>query len=114
MTERSDALPNDPGRSAAGTGSQADDTDVDDIPELTEADIAAFAPMTADLGHLAVLKAAQSDLRRRRGPQKTATRERISIRLDRDLVAHFRSSGAGWQKRLNAALRAAVLGKPPA
>lgn len=29
----------------------------------------------------------------------------ISIRLDDDLVVHFRSTGEGWQARMNAILR---------
>ena len=35
----------------------------------------------------------------------------VSIRLDADLVEHFRSSGRGWQTRVNAILRAYVQGK---
>ena len=30
----------------------------------------------------------------------------VSIRLDADLIEHFRSSGRGWQTRINAILRA--------
>ncbi len=30
----------------------------------------------------------------------------ISIRLDADLIEHFRSTGRGWQTRINAILRA--------
>ena len=30
----------------------------------------------------------------------------VSIRLDADLVEHFRSTGHGWQTRINAILRA--------
>ena len=47
-------------------------------------------------------------LRRSRGAQKAATKELVSIRLDRDVVEHFRASGAGWQTRVNALLRAAM------
>ena len=48
---------------------------------------------------------------RRRGKQKAATKEHISIRLDADLAAHFRSTGPGWQTRLNNTLREAVFGR---
>jgi len=34
------------------------------------------------------------------------TKVPISIRLDADLVDHFRSTGRGWQTRINAVLRA--------
>ena len=50
--------------------------------------------------------------RRRRGKQRTPTKEHVSIRLDADLVAHFRASGPGWQSRLNDILRQAVFGHP--
>lgn len=46
---------------------------------------------------------------RRRGKQKASTKELVSIRLDKDVVAHFRSSGPGWQTRLNDRLRQDVL-----
>ena len=49
--------------------------------------------------------------RRKRGPQKAPTKEHISLRLDADLVEYFRSSGRGWQTRLNAMLRRAVFGE---
>ena len=51
----------------------------------------------------------QAELRRR-GPQKAPTKEHISLRLDADLVEYFRSSGRGWQTRLNAMLRRSVFG----
>jgi uncharacterized protein (DUF4415 family) len=40
-----------------------------------------------------------------RGPQKTPTKERITIRLSPDVLARFRESGTGWQGRVDAALR---------
>lgn len=48
--------------------------------------------------------------RRRRGKQKAPTKKQITIRLDADLVAHFRDNGKGWQTRLNETLRQAVFG----
>ena len=42
---------------------------------------------------------------RRGRPAGTATKQAISIRLDHDVLAHFRSSGSGWQARINATLR---------
>ena len=47
-------------------------------------------------------------LRRRpgeRGPQKAPTKERISLRLSRDVVETFRATGDGWQTRIDDALR---------
>jgi len=40
-----------------------------------------------------------------RGPQKAPTKERITIRLSRDVVERFRATGDGWQTRVDAALQ---------
>jgi uncharacterized protein (DUF4415 family) len=40
-----------------------------------------------------------------RGRQKAPTKELISIRLSRDVVESFRSTGAGWQIRVDHALK---------
>ena len=40
-----------------------------------------------------------------RGPQKAPTKEQVTLRLDRRVLAHFRHSGRGWQTRLNDALK---------
>ena len=40
-----------------------------------------------------------------RGPQKAPTKERISLRLSRDVVETFRATGDGWQTRIDDALR---------
>ena len=37
-------------------------------------------------------------------------KERITIVLDSDVAQHFRSSGSGWEARLNETLRDAVFG----
>ena len=37
-------------------------------------------------------------------------RELVSLRIDADILEHFQSTGAGWQDRLNAALRKAAFG----
>lgn len=43
---------------------------------------------------------------RRGGRPKAATpKEAVNIRLDPDVLAHFRGTGPGWQSRINAALR---------
>ena len=43
--------------------------------------------------------------RGQRGPQKSPTKELISLRVDRDVVAAYRATGPGWQKRAGEALR---------
>jgi uncharacterized protein (DUF4415 family) len=49
---------------------------------------------------------------RRRGPQKSPTKEMISIRLSRDVVERLRASGRGWQARVDAHLRKWVWSEP--
>ena len=34
-------------------------------------------------------------------------KQAVKLRLDADLLAHFRASGPGWQARINATLRKA-------
>jgi uncharacterized protein (DUF4415 family) len=38
-------------------------------------------------------------------PPAEVTKERITIRLSRDVVTQFRATGAGWQTRMDSALR---------
>jgi uncharacterized protein (DUF4415 family) len=42
---------------------------------------------------------------RKRGPQKVPTKVPVSIRLSPEVVAAFRTSGAGWQARVDDILR---------
>ena len=45
----------------------------------------------------------------RRGRPKSKNPKRpVSLRLDPDVVTHFRRSGRGWQSRINALLRKAA------
>lgn len=44
-------------------------------------------------------------LRRTRGPNRNPTKEQVAIRLDQDVLGAFRAGGAGWQTRMNAALK---------
>ena len=44
-------------------------------------------------------------------PKKTAlpgVRELVSLRIDQDVLEYFREGGAGWQDRINEALRRAA------
>ena len=41
-------------------------------------------------------------------PKSLHPKEALNIRLDADVLDHFRSSGPGWQTRINAALRKAA------
>ncbi len=48
---------------------------------------------------------------RRRGPQKTPTKQLVSIRLSPDVVSKLRASGRGWQARVDEHLRQWLSGK---
>lgn len=68
------------------------------VRQLTRADIASF-------GGVETLAPA---LRRKlgvRGPQKSPTKVRITIRLSRDVVDRFRATGDGWQARVDQVLQ---------
>jgi uncharacterized protein (DUF4415 family) len=39
-----------------------------------------------------------------RGPQKTPTKVRVSLRLSREVVEYFRATGDGWQTRMDGEL----------
>ncbi len=40
-----------------------------------------------------------------RGPQKAPTKKSIAIRLSQDVLENFKATGAGWQSRIDDALR---------
>lgn len=42
------------------------------------------------------------------GPQKAAKKVAISVRLNPEVVAHFKASGPGWQARIDEALKRAL------
>jgi uncharacterized protein (DUF4415 family) len=44
--------------------------------------------------------------RGQRGPQKAPIKERVTLRLDHDVVESYRAGGPGWQTRINADLLA--------
>lgn len=70
--------------------------DYQEIPELTDAWFE-----RADLYK-------GGKLIRRGRPPSPRRKEALSLRLDDDVVAHFRGTGSGWQSRINEALRKAA------
>ena len=70
-----------------------------EVRELTAEDLSGFRSARESL---------PESLRRKigvRGPQKLPTKERITIRLSRDVVQSFRATGEGWQTRVDSALQ---------
>jgi len=41
-------------------------------------------------------------------PKSSAPKQAVNIRLDPDVLAHYRATGPRWQSRINAALRKAA------
>ena len=40
-----------------------------------------------------------------KSPSLPGAKEAVSLRIDRDVLAHFQAAGPGWQDRINEALR---------
>jgi uncharacterized protein (DUF4415 family) len=66
-----------------------------EVPELAEKDFAR-----------GVWHKAGKPLRGR--PKAEAPKKLVSLRLDPDVIEHFRESGPGWQRRINDILRKAA------
>ena len=64
-------------------------------------------PEDFDVTEAALQKGLRERDRRLRGLQRAPVKQQVTLRLDADVVAKFRNTGAGWQARINAALRAA-------
>src|SRR5277367_2737459 len=76
-------------------------------PELTDEELASLRPASEALPPklFAALTARKPG---QRGPQKSPTKKMITIRLDAEVLAGFRATGDGWQRRMNAVLKAAL------
>lgn len=51
-------------------------------------------------------------VRRLRGPGKRPAKEQVAIRLDPEVLTAFRAGGAGWQTRVNSALKEWLAAQP--
>ena len=67
-----------------------------EIPELTDED---FARGEWQIGGIPV---------KRGRPKAENPKQPVNLRLDPDVLAHFRATGRGWQGRINQALRKAA------
>jgi uncharacterized protein (DUF4415 family) len=70
--------------------------DPDDAPELTKEYFE-----QADLYH-------GNKLIRRGRPPSANPKQALKLRIDPDIIEHFRATGPGWQTRINIALRRAA------
>jgi uncharacterized protein (DUF4415 family) len=78
----------------------------DENPEWSEAESTNAVPLAS------LPPSLRTKLRGR--PTAAATKQRISIRLSPDVLEAFRATGAGWQTRIDAALRDWLDTHPPA
>jgi uncharacterized protein (DUF4415 family) len=76
--------------------------EVSDNPELTKADFAKARPFSEVFPDLS------ASIRKGRGPNKSPTKKLVSLRLSREVIAHFKSTGPGWQSRIDQTLLKAV------
>jgi len=92
-----------PGKKNAGAKifGKALTNDPDDAPELLEGFF-----QTGEVRH------GDKIIRRGRPPLGLVAKKSVTLRLDDDVIAAYRETGAGWQSRINADLRKArKLGK---
>ncbi len=88
----------------------------DDIEPTDEEDAAINAGIAADPDtfeltdeHFAMMRPFSALPRPGRGTPKLANaKQAIKLRLDPDVIEGFRAGGAGWQSRINEALRTAL------
>ena len=79
----------------------------EDNPEWTEADFERGRPI-ADFPELAAAFPNGSKLPGRPKGSMTSQKQQVALRLDKEVLERFRAGGAGWQTRMNEALRKAV------
>jgi uncharacterized protein (DUF4415 family) len=71
----------------------------EDIPEMPD-----------DFFDRAEIRLGDKLIRRGRPPLDTPKKQ-VTLRLDQEVIDHFRNTGPGWQSRINAALRSYISGK---
>ncbi|MGR6431828.1 BrnA antitoxin family protein [Rhizobium sp. PAMB 3174] len=74
-----------------------------DAPEATDEQLAKARPFAEVFPDL------HESIQRSRGrPPVDNPRKHVSLRLDADVLDHFKATGKGWQSRINEALRKAA------
>ncbi len=74
-----------------------------DAPEATDEEMAQAKPFREAFPGLA--KSIDREIARRGRPKADAPKMPVTIRLDPDLVEHYKAMGKGWQSRINSDLR---------
>jgi len=78
--------------------------DNDDLPEWTDDQWD-----RAEIRHgAAIVRPADGTLTKRGRPKSDNPKQQVTLRLDRAVLDRFRSTGPGWQSRINEELRKAL------
>lgn len=77
-----------------------------DAPEATDEQISRARPFRQVYPELAA--AMEREIAKRGRPKSVQIKTPVTIRLDPDLVQHYKASGKGWQSRMNDDLRNAA------
>ena len=70
-------------------------------PQWTKEDFKRAVPLSA------LPKAVQKSISTR-GPQKSPTKQLVSLRLSREVIEHFKATGPGWQRRIDETLKSKI------
>ena len=76
----------------------------DEIPECTAEPMARAKPASEVLPEIFGAQVAKTMLKPR-GKQVAPTKQAVTVRYSPDVLAAFKATGAGWQVRMNDALR---------
>jgi len=82
-------------------------------PEWTEEDFQHSRPASEVLPELFGPQGASEMIKSRGRPKAALTKTHVNIRLDTDVLEAFKSTGRGWQTRINRALREWLEEKEP-
>ncbi|RWX74375.1 hypothetical protein EPK99_24625 [Neorhizobium lilium] len=74
-----------------------------DAPEASDEELAQAKPFREAFPNLAA--SIDGEIAKRGRPKAEQTKQSVTIRLDPDLVEHYKATGKGWQSRMNDDLR---------
>jgi len=73
-------------------------------PEWTEVDFRRARPAFEALPQ-ELVETIKKRRQGQRGPQRAPVKAKVTLRLDRGVLDHFKATGKGWQTRMNEALK---------
>jgi uncharacterized protein (DUF4415 family) len=79
-----------------------------DNPPLTDDDLAKAQPASEVLHELLGQELATEMLKKRGRPRKESTKKQVTLRISPDVIEYYRSTGQGWQSRIDQVLRDSI------